>query len=70
MAGADSEGFVRLEVVDPDAELEAGTDAALLADGWATLTALEPICESATAAFDAITADVLTTPSLRPRTGA
>jgi 5'-nucleotidase len=49
--------FVRLEVVDADAELEEGSDAALLADGWATLTALEPICESTTTAFDEVLAD-------------
>ncbi len=40
------QGFVRLEVVDVNAELEEGTDAAYLADGWATVTALEPICQS------------------------
>ena len=28
-------GFVRLELVDVDAELEECTDAALLAEGWA-----------------------------------
>lgn len=50
-------GFVRLEVVDVDAELEAGTDAAFLAEGWATLTPLEPICESETHAFDGLVAD-------------
>jgi 5'-nucleotidase len=46
------QGFVRLEVVDVDAQHEEGTDAAFLADGWATLTPLEPICESRAAAFD------------------
>lgn len=47
-------GFVRLEIVDVHAEAEAGTDAALLAEGWATLTALAPICEQPTSAFDAV----------------
>jgi 5'-nucleotidase len=40
------QGFVRLEVVDINAEREEGTDAAYLADGWATITVLEPICQS------------------------
>ena len=48
------QGFVSLEVVDIDAELEVGTDAALLAECWATLTTLQPICESTTTAFDAV----------------
>jgi 5'-nucleotidase len=41
------QGFVRLEVTDVAAEFEAGTDAALLAEGWATLTGLQPICQTA-----------------------
>jgi 5'-nucleotidase len=35
---------VRVSLSDIDAELEPGTDAALLADGYATVTALIPIC--------------------------
>jgi 5'-nucleotidase len=38
------EGFVRLEVADIDAELVPGTDVALLAGGYATVTPLVPIC--------------------------
>jgi 5'-nucleotidase len=38
------QGFVRVSLSDIDAELEPGTDAALLADGYATVTALIPIC--------------------------
>lgn len=48
------QGYVRLEMVDVDAELEAGTDAAYLADGWATVTPLQAICESASDAFDTV----------------
>lgn len=47
-------GFVRLEVVEVDGELEPGTDAALLADGWATLTALAPLCVSHAEPFQTI----------------
>ncbi|HMC67630.1 MAG TPA: 5'/3'-nucleotidase SurE [Mycobacteriales bacterium] len=57
------QGFVRLEVVDIDAELEAGTDAALLGDGWATLTALLPICESDARGFACLFEDSGTSPS-------
>jgi 5'-nucleotidase len=38
------EGFVRLGVVDVDGPREAGTDAALVADGYASVTALNPLC--------------------------
>jgi 5'-nucleotidase len=40
------EGFVRVAVVDLDARYELGTDAALVADGYATVTPLRPICEA------------------------
>jgi 5'-nucleotidase len=40
------QGFIRVEMADVNAELEEGTDAAFLADGWATVTTLEPICET------------------------
>jgi 5'-nucleotidase len=39
------EGFVKIAVADVDAELEEGTDAALLAAGYASITPLAPICE-------------------------
>lgn len=38
------EGFFELSLSDIDAQYEAGTDAALLADGYATVTALNPVC--------------------------
>ncbi|TMC46785.1 MAG: 5'/3'-nucleotidase SurE [Chloroflexi bacterium] len=38
-------GYVRVAVADLDAEREPGTDATMLAAGFATVTALEPICE-------------------------
>ena len=41
------EGWVRVTVADLDAEYEPGTDAALVADGYATVTPLRPICEAA-----------------------
>jgi 5'-nucleotidase len=40
------EGFVRVAVADLDARYEPGTDAALVADGYATVTPLRPICEA------------------------
>jgi 5'-nucleotidase len=39
------EDYVRVQIVDMDAEREPDTDAALLTEAWATLTALQPICE-------------------------
>jgi 5'-nucleotidase len=39
-------GLIRLAVKDEDAENEEGTDAALLAAGWATVTLVDPFCES------------------------
>jgi len=38
-------GLIRLTVTDEDAEQEEGTDAALLAAGWATVTLVDPFCE-------------------------
>jgi 5'-nucleotidase len=38
-------GYVTIELVEPDAELEPGTDAALLAGGWATVSTLQSIYE-------------------------
>ena len=40
------EGYVRVAVADLQAEYEPGTDAALVADGYATVTPLRPICEA------------------------
>ena len=39
------EGYVKLSYEGIDAELEPGTDAAALADGWACYTALRAVCE-------------------------
>jgi len=39
-------GFVRIQVTGTDAEQEPGTDAALLAAGWVTVTMIRPICEA------------------------
>ena len=41
------EGWVRVTVADVGARLEPGTDAALVADGYASVTPLRPICEAA-----------------------
>lgn len=38
-------GLIRLAVSDAEAEHEEGTDAALLADGWATVTVVAPFCD-------------------------
>ncbi len=40
------EGFVRMALADLESKLEPGTDAALLAAGYASITALSPICEA------------------------
>jgi 5'-nucleotidase len=40
-------GYVKLAYTDVDAELEPGTDAALLADGYAAVTPLTAVCEAA-----------------------
>jgi 5'-nucleotidase len=40
------EGYVRVSVADLKAEYEPGTDAALVADRYATVTPLRPICEA------------------------
>jgi 5'-nucleotidase len=36
--------WIRLGVADPDQPPDPGSDAALLADGYATVTALRPLC--------------------------
>jgi 5'-nucleotidase len=40
------EGYVEVSFVDVDPTAEAGSDATLLADGYATVTALSPVCEA------------------------
>ena len=41
-----SEGYVEVSFSDVDPHAEPGSDAALLADGWATVTPLSPVCEA------------------------
>jgi 5'-nucleotidase len=53
-------GFVRLEVADIDAELEPGTDAALVAAGYATVTPLVPICSASDVTLPIDTASTTT----------
>lgn len=38
-------GYVKFEYSEPDADLEAGTDTAALADGYACFTTLSAVCE-------------------------
>jgi 5'-nucleotidase len=40
------EGYVGVSIEDIDADVEPGTDVALLAEGYATITPLQPVCES------------------------
>ncbi|MGH9037749.1 MAG: 5'/3'-nucleotidase SurE [Acidimicrobiia bacterium] len=39
------EGYAKIGLSEMDAELEPGTDAALVAEGWATVTALRAVCQ-------------------------
>lgn len=41
------EGYVKLTLAEIDAEYEPGTDAALIAGGYATITPLQAVCEAA-----------------------
>jgi 5'-nucleotidase len=41
------EGYVKVTLAEIDAEYEPGTDAALLAAGYATITPLQAVCEAA-----------------------
>jgi 5'-nucleotidase len=43
------EGYVKLTLAEIDAEYEPGTDAALLAAGYTTVTPLQAVCEAAAA---------------------
>jgi 5'-nucleotidase len=45
---ARGEGYVKLALAEIDAEYEPGTDAALIAAGYATVTPLQAVCEAAT----------------------
>lgn len=45
-------GYLAVEVADVEDRHEPGTDAALLAEGWATLTFLRPMCEVDHPGFD------------------
>lgn len=40
------EGYVKISLSEVDAVLEPGTDVALLTEGYATITALRPVCEA------------------------
>lgn len=40
------EGYVKVALAEIDAEYEPGTDAALIANGYATITALQAVCEA------------------------
>jgi 5'-nucleotidase len=40
------EGYLKVTLAEIDAEYEPGTDAALLAAGYATITALQAVCEA------------------------
>ena len=40
------EGYVEVSFSEIDPHSEQGSDAALLADGWATVTPLSPVCEA------------------------
>jgi len=48
-------GYVTLEYRSNDARAEPGTDVALIQDGYATFTALDPVCESRSADSLAVT---------------
>jgi 5'-nucleotidase len=41
------EGYVKIRMSEIDAEYEPGSDAALLVDGYATVTPLRAVCEAA-----------------------
>ncbi|TMF15595.1 MAG: 5'/3'-nucleotidase SurE [Chloroflexi bacterium] len=52
-------GYVKIGVSDSNAEHEPGTDAALLAAGFATITPLEPICEQHAVALPGLDAHAI-----------
>jgi 5'-nucleotidase len=55
-------GYVKLGVEESGAPLEPGSDVALVADGYATLTPLNPICERLDVALPAVAAGNLAQP--------
>jgi len=42
------EGYVKVALAEIDAEYDPGTDAALIAAGYASITALQAVCEAGT----------------------
>ena len=50
------EGYVEVSYSEIDPSSEPGTDAALVAEGWATVTALAPVCEAGGVDVDALLA--------------
>jgi 5'-nucleotidase len=65
------EGYVKISLSEIEAEYEPESDAALLADGYATITALRPVCQADGAQLE-LTSGVQGTPpgpraSFRPR---
>jgi 5'-nucleotidase len=59
------DGYVRMTVADSGADLEAGTDAAQLARGYATVTVLNPVCAADDQDLPGL-ARLLSTPAGRP----
>ena len=55
-------GYVRISVAEPQDELEEGTDAWLVAHGYASLSALHPICEAAHDGIDELVTDAPVAP--------
>lgn len=53
-------GYVSMEYRTPEARAEPGTDAALVAEGFATFTPLSPVCEANASRLDGLT-DALST---------
>jgi 5'-nucleotidase len=47
------EGYVKVALAEIDAEYEPGTDAALIASGYATVTPLRAVCEETDVELDA-----------------
>jgi 5'-nucleotidase len=60
------EGYVKICVSEIEADYEPGTDAALLADGYATVTPLRAVCEAAEVTLPEFSVDDLET-ALAPR---
>jgi 5'-nucleotidase len=56
-------GYVRMAVADETAEREPGTDAAGLADGYATVTAITPVFEAPSVDLDGLVDAVRSSPA-------